>query len=46
MSSRPSSPSHELQSLNRELAGLLLVPYLVWVTFAVVLNWTIWRMNA
>ena len=27
-------------------ASLLLTPYLAWVTFAVVLNWTIWRMNA
>ena len=27
------------------LAGVLLVPYLAWVSFAAVLNWTIWRMN-
>lgn len=27
-------------------ASLLLVPYLAWVTFAVLLNWAIWRMNA
>lgn len=27
-------------------AGVLLIPYLVWVSFAAVLNWTIWRMNA
>ena len=27
-------------------ASLLLVPYLAWVSFAVFLNWTIWRMNA
>ena len=27
-------------------AGLLLVPYLTWVSFAVMLNWAIWRMNA
>ena len=26
-------------------AALLLVPYLCWVTFASVLNFTIWRMN-
>lgn len=26
-------------------AGLLLVPYLGWVTFAAVLNFAIWRMN-
>ena len=29
----------------RPLAGLLLVPYLVWVTFASVLNYWIWRLN-
>jgi tryptophan-rich sensory protein len=27
-------------------AGWLLVPYLAWVSFAAVLNFTIWRMNA
>jgi translocator protein len=27
-------------------AALLLVPYLAWVTFATVLNGTIWRLNA
>lgn len=26
-------------------ASLLLLPYLAWVTFAVLLNWTIWQMN-
>lgn len=28
------------------LAGILFVPYLLWVSFATVLNFTIWRMNA
>jgi tryptophan-rich sensory protein len=27
-------------------AGLLLLPYLLWVSFAGVLNFTIWRMNS
>ena len=27
------------------LAALLLVPYLVWVSFASVLTWTVWRSN-
>jgi len=26
-------------------AGLLFVPYLLWVTFASVLTWTMWRLN-
>lgn len=29
----------------RRSAGLLLVPYLAWVTFATVLNGTLWRLN-
>lgn len=27
-------------------AGVLLVPYIVWVTFAAVLNYSIWTMNS
>jgi tryptophan-rich sensory protein len=27
------------------LAGALLVPYLVWVTFAVGLNYSVWQLN-
>jgi tryptophan-rich sensory protein len=30
----------------RKVAGVLLVPYLAWVTFAAALNFTIWRLNA
>jgi len=30
----------------RPLAGYLLVPYVLWVSFALVLNGTIWLMNA
>lgn len=30
----------------RRVAGILLLPYLAWVTFATALNFTIWRMNS
>lgn len=30
----------------RRGAGLLLVPYLAWVTLAAVLNFTLWRLNS
>jgi tryptophan-rich sensory protein len=29
----------------RPLAGVLLVPYLGWVTFATALTWSVWRRN-
>ena len=29
----------------RTLAGLLLIPYLLWVTFASVLNYSLWQLN-
>jgi benzodiazapine receptor len=29
----------------RRVAGLLLLPYLLWVGFASVLTWTLWRSN-
>lgn len=29
----------------RPLAGALLIPYLLWVTFAMALNYSVWRFN-
>jgi translocator protein len=31
---------------TRRSAGLLMLPYALWVAFAAVLNFTIWRLNA
>jgi tryptophan-rich sensory protein len=31
---------------HRPSAGLLLLPYLLWVSFAALLNLAIWRLNA
>ena len=28
-----------------KLAGILLLPYILWVTFAAILNFSIWRLN-
>ncbi|MDZ7289896.1 MAG: tryptophan-rich sensory protein [candidate division KSB1 bacterium] len=30
----------------KPLSGWLFMPYLLWVTFAATLNWTIWRLNS
>jgi len=29
----------------RLMAGLILIPYLAWVTFAALLSWVVWRLN-
>lgn len=31
---------------TNKLAGIILVPYLLWISFASVLNYSIWRLNA
>ncbi|MBF0387869.1 MAG: tryptophan-rich sensory protein [Candidatus Omnitrophica bacterium] len=30
---------------TKKLAGALMIPYWLWVSFATVLNYSIWRMN-
>jgi tryptophan-rich sensory protein len=35
-----------LFSRRRAAAGMLLVPYLAWVTYATALNFAIWRLNS
>jgi translocator protein len=36
----------KLDAVTREvMAGWLLVPYVTWVSFATVLNFTLWRLN-
>ena len=47
-SSRSGSPSSVLSSSSggpRPPAGGLLVPYLLWVSYALTLNYGIWRLN-
>jgi tryptophan-rich sensory protein len=29
----------------RRAAGWLMLPYLIWVSFAAILNWSIWKLN-
>lgn len=31
---------------RRRLAGVLLIPYLIWISFAAYLNFTIWQLNS
>jgi translocator protein len=31
---------------HRPLAGMLMLPYIAWVSFAAVLNYTIWQLNS
>ncbi len=30
----------------KKVAGILLIPYLIWVSFATILNGTIWQLNS
>ena len=43
--SKISPPSHKATVGQGKLAAWLLVPYILWVSFAAYLNYTIWMLN-
>ena len=45
MGQAPKQSAPHLTIEVRGVAGLLLLPYLLWVGFASVLTWTLWRSN-